>query len=384
MAQSKKRDYYEILGVGKNATADDIKKAYRKLAIKLHPDKNPDNKQAEEDFKEAAEAYEMLSDSDKRARYDRYGHEAAQSGGAGHYQDINDIFSRFGDVFGDDSPFGDMFGGGRRQSNAPRGTDLRIKLKLTLQEVAKGADRKIKIKRLHVCDPCDGTGAKDGKAIENCATCKGAGQVRRVTNTMLGQMVSQSVCPTCSGSGKRIINRCMACNGDGVTSKEETIDIKVPAGVTEGIQLSMSGRGNYPPRAGRRGRPADLLIVIEEVEDELLKRDGKNILYALNLSFPDLVLGTSVEVPTIDGLARITVEPGTQSGKVLRIKGKGIPELNAYGRGDQLIHIHVWTPQELTKEERTIIEKLRTSPNFSNTPKKGDKNFFDRMKEFFQ
>jgi len=381
MAQ--KRDYYEVLGVSKQANASEIKKAYRKIAIKYHPDKNQGDKQAEDKFKEAAEAYEVLSNADKRAKYDRFGHEAPGGGGfGGNYSNMEDIFDQFGDIFGD---FFGGGGGGRTRGGRARkkGSNLRIRVKLTLEEVANGVEKKIKVKRQNICSPCQGSGAENGTAFSECPSCGGTGRVRQVMNTMLGQMVSEGTCPTCNGSGKRIQTVCKSCRGEGVVAEEEVLSINIPAGVEEGMQLSMSGKGNYPPRGGQDGVSGDLLIVIEETNEGPLKRDGKNVHYDLFLSFPDAALGTQVEVPTINGKVRITIEAGTQSGKILRLKGKGIKDLQGYGTGDQLIHINVWTPTELNKEERKQLEKLRSSSNFSPDPEKGDRTFFDRMKEFF-
>lgn len=379
-----KRDYYEILGLSRDASQDEIKKAYRKTAIKFHPDKNPDNPEAEDKFKEAAEAYEVLRDPDKRARYDRFGHQGVGSGAGGGFggggMSMDDIFSQFGDIFGG-SAFESFFGGGGGRGQRQRkGSNLRIKLKLTLQEVALGVEKKIKVKRYVACDVCNGNGAKNGTAVTTCHTCNGTGQVRKVVNTMLGQMVSANTCPTCGGEGKTIDERCGNCHGEGRVLQEEVIPVKIPEGVGEGMQLSMSGKGNMPKRGGV---PGDLLIVIEEVEDEHLKRDGSNVIYDLHLSFVDVTLGTSVEVPTIDGSVKIKIEPGTQSGKILRLRGKGIKEINGYGQGDQLIHVNVWTPKSVSDDERKILNELRDSPNFKPNPGKSDKSFFERMKEFF-
>lgn len=384
---AKKRDFYEVLGVDRGASADDIKKAYRKLAIKFHPDKNPDDPTAEDKFKEAAEAYSVLSDDIKRQRYDQFGHAGvggASGGGAGGFSGgftMDDIFSQFGDIFGDSSPFGDIFG--RQGGNGRRvrkGSDLRIKLKLNLEEVANGVEKKIKVKRHVTCNTCGGNGAKNGTSLTNCNGCNGTGQVRKVVSTMLGQMVSTATCPTCNGDGKIISERCDSCAGEGRLLQDDLITLNIPGGVAEGMQLSMSGKGNVPARGGVAG---DLLIVIEEEEDALLKRDGNNVVYDMHLSFIDAALGTSVEIPTIDGKARINIESGTQAGKILRLKGKGVKDLNGYGKGDQLVHINVWTPQQLSSDERATLESLRHSPNFQPKPGKNEKGFFDKMKDFF-
>ncbi|MDX2189108.1 MAG: molecular chaperone DnaJ [Bacteroidota bacterium] len=378
-----KRDYYDVLGVTKSSSADDIKKAYRKMAIQYHPDKNPGDKAAEEKFKEAAEAYDVLSDPNKKAKYDQFGHAGVggASGNGGGFNNMEDIFSHFGDIFGDESPFGSFFGGGRGGTRQRKGSDLRIKLKLNLEEVTSGVEKKIKVKRYVACKSCGGNGSKNGVSLQNCGTCGGTGQVRRVANTMLGQMMTTSTCPTCNGEGKMVTQRCETCGGEGRTLEEEVIAIKIPAGVAEGMQLSMANKGNVPQRGGI---PGDLLIVIEEEENELLKRDGNNIIYDLHISFADAALGNpAIEVPTIDGKVKIKIEPGTQSGKILRLKDKGVRDVNGYGRGDQLIYVNIWTPKVLSNEERTILEKLRTSPNFLPNPSKNDKSFFERMKEFF-
>lgn len=379
---AKKRDYYEVLGVDRNATADEIKKAYRSLAFKYHPDKNPGNTEAEEKFKEAAEAYSVLSDEAKRQRYDQFGHAGsgagAGAGGFGGGFTMEDIFSQFGDIFGG-SAFGDIFGRGG-SPRGRKGTDLRIKLKLNLREIANGVEKKIKVKRYVACNACSGNGSKGGNSLTNCTTCNGSGQVRKVVNTIMGQMVSTSTCPTCNGEGKQVKERCEACAGEGRLMQDDMITLNIPAGVGEGMQLSMSGKGNAPVRGGV---PGDLLIVIDEEEDEFLKRDGNNVVYDLHLNFADAALGTTLEIPTIDGRARINIEAGTQGGKILRLKGKGIKDINGYTRGDQLVHVNVWTPQQLTSEERAMLEKLRDSQNFSPKPGKNDKGFFERMRDFF-
>ncbi len=385
-----KRDFYEVLGVSKSASADEIKKAYRKTAMQFHPDRNPGDKAAEEKFKEAAEAYEILSDADKKAKYDRYGHAAFGPGtGGGNYgggagMNMDDIFSQFGDIFGDDM-FGSFFGGGRQRGGGgrqrgTRGSNLRIKLKLNYEEIAKGVTKNVKVKKHVVCTTCTGSGAKDKNSSQSCSTCGGSGQVRKVTSTFLGQMQTVSTCPSCNGEGTTITAKCGSCKGEGRVYGEETISIEIPAGVQEGMQLSMSGKGN----AGERGgAPGDLIIQIEEESHEELHRDGLNVAYDLYISFPDAVFGTQVEVPTIDGRAKIKIPAGTQSGKIFRLKGKGFPEVQGYHRGDQLINVNVWTPQSLSAEEKQALEKFNTSGNFKPNPAKGEKSFFDRVKEAF-
>jgi len=384
-----KRDFYEILGVSKSASADEIKKAYRKVAMQYHPDRNPGDKEAEEKFKEAAEAYEILSDADKKAKYDRYGHAAfgpGTSGGGGGYSNMDDIFSQFGDIFGDDM-FGGFFGGGSRRSSGgggrargQRGSNLRIKLKLNFEEIAKGVTKNVKVKKHVLCNTCNGNGAKDKNSVQNCGTCGGSGQVRRVTNTFLGQMQTVSTCPTCNGEGSTVTAKCGSCKGEGRVYGEETISIDIPAGVQEGMQLSMNGKGNAGERGGFAG---DLIIQIEEEAHPELQRDGLNVAYDLYLSFSDAVFGTQVEVPTIDGRAKIKIPPGTQSGKIFRLKGKGFPEVQGYNKGDQLIYVNVWTPQQVSDEEKRMLEKLSESPNFKPNPNKSDKSFFERVKEAF-
>jgi molecular chaperone DnaJ len=384
-----KRDYYEILGVSKSSSADEIKKAYRKVAMQFHPDRNPGDKAAEEKFKEAAEAYEVLSDADKKAKYDRFGHQAFAPGsggfGAGHASNMEDIFSNFGDVFGDDM-FGSFFGGGRRGSGGgsrakgQRGSNLRIKVKLTYEEIAKGVTKTVKVKKHVVCTTCGGNGAKDKSSIQTCNTCGGSGQVKRVQNTFLGQMQTVTTCPTCNGEGTTVTAKCTACKGEGRVFGEETISIDIPAGVQDGMQLSMGGKGN----AGERGGyPGDLIIQIEEEQHPELQREGLNVIYDLHLSFPDAAFGTNAEVPTIDGRAKIKIPAGTQSGKIFRLKGKGFPEVQGYAKGDQLVHVNVWTPQHLNSDEKAILEKLNNSENFKPKPDKNDKSFFDKVRESF-
>jgi molecular chaperone DnaJ len=380
-----KRDFYEILGVGKNADEAEIKKAYRKLAIKYHPDKNPDDKEAEEKFKEAAEAYEILSNAEKRQKYDRFGHAGvggAAGGGYGAGMNMDDIFSQFGDIFG--GHFGGFGGGGGQRSGGRRvnrGTNLRIKVKLTLEEITNGVEKKIKVNKFVSCGTCKGSGAHGGSAFTNCSTCRGTGQVTKVVNTILGQMQTASTCPHCGGEGQIIKEKCKTCYGDGIVRGEEVITINIPAGVANDMQLSVSGKGNAAPRGGIAG---DLLIVIEEIEHEHLKRDGNNLIYDHYLNFADAALGTTIEVPTVDGKARVKIEPGTQAGKVLRLRGKGVPNINGYDKGDLLVNINVWTPQNLTVEEKKALERMRTSENFRPNPTSKDKSFFERMKEYFE
>ncbi|UBM59660.1 molecular chaperone DnaJ [Marinilongibacter aquaticus] len=383
---SNKRDYYEVLGVSKDASAEELKKAYRKLAIKFHPDKNPDDKDAEAKFKEIAEAYSVLSDPQKKARYDQFGHAGmggAAGGGAGGFS-MDDIFSQFGDIFGDESPFSSFFGGSRGGGGGRRGvrkgSDLRIKLKLTLTDISKGVEKKIKVKRYTACQTCNGNGAKNGTALDTCQTCKGQGQVRRVQQTMLGQMVTTSTCPTCNGEGKIVSERCEVCFGEGRQLTEDQISIKIPAGVTEGMQLSMSGKGNVPVRGGV---PGDLLIVIEEEEHPELKRDGQNVIYDLPVNFVDAVLGTDYEIPTVDGKVKIKLKSGTQGGEILRLRGKGLPNINGYGTGDQLVHVNIYTPTSVSSDEKRALEQMRNSPNFQPQSNSKGRSIFDKMKDFF-
>lgn len=374
-----KRDYYEVLGVGKGADEKEIKKAYRKIAMKYHPDRNPDDKEAEDKFKEAAEAYEVLSDGDKKARYDRYGHAGVSGNGGGFGgqggMTMDDIFSQFGDIFGDSgSPFESFFGGGRGQSRArgQKGSNLRIKVALTLEEIAAGVKKKIKVNKL-----VEATGVK----YENCDYCGGSGYVRQVKSTFLGQMQTTSACPKCGGAGQSIKDKPKGSDNDGLVRNEEVIELEIPAGVEAGMQLSMRGKGN----AGRNGGPAgDLLINIEEKVHEHFSRDGKNIVFDLFLNFADAALGTSVEVPTIESKVKIKIPPGTQGGKIFRLREKGLPSVQSYGTGDQLINVNIWTPKKLNAEETELMEKLRDMPNFKPAPGKEEKGFFERMKDYFQ
>ena len=382
-----KRDYYEVLGVSKSADVTVIKKSYRKIAMKYHPDKNPGDAKAEEKFKEAAEAYEILSDEQKRARYDRYGHAGVGGnsgfGGQGGMT-MEDIFAQFGDVFGGGggSPFGDFFGGGSRggQRRGQRGSNLRIKVKLTLEEIQTGVTKKIKVKKKVSCKTCGGSGAKDSGSVQTCSTCRGSGYVRQVRSTFLGQMQTTTACPTCSGSGQQITAKCKTCRGVGSTESDEILEIEIPAGVAEGMQLSMAGKGNVGSNGGSAG---DLLISIEEKKHPDFVRDGSNIIYELHINFADAALGTSFEVPTLSGKVKIKVPPGTQAGKMFRLRDKGLPSVQSYGKGDQLINVNIWTPKDLTSEERKMMEKLQKSPNFRPSPDKGERTFFDRMRDYF-
>lgn len=385
-----KRDYYEVLGIPRDADQATIKKAYRKLALKYHPDKNPGDKETEEKFKEAAEAYEVLSDADKRARYDRFGHAGMSGAGGGGFSGegmtMDDIFQQFGDIFGD-STFGTFFGGsagargGRTRNRGQKGSNLRIRVALDLEEIANGALKKIKVKKQRTCDLCNGSGAKDSSSVRTCQTCGGSGFVRQVRSTFLGQMQTTSTCPTCNGTGQTVTANCPKCKGDGRVYGEETLEIDIPAGVEEGMQLSLRGKGN----AGLRGGPAgDLMISIEEKPHEFLQRDGQNVIFELYLNFADAALGTSVEVPTISGKVKIKVPAGTQSGKIFRLKEKGLPVVQGYGRGDQLIHVNVWTPKKLSSRERELLEELRELPNFAPQPGKSEKTFFEKMRDYFK
>ncbi|MDO9338903.1 MAG: molecular chaperone DnaJ [Bacteroidales bacterium] len=379
-----KRDYYEVLGVSKEATKEEIKKAYRKQALKFHPDKNPGDKKSEENFKEAAAAYEVLSNEEKKARYDRYGHAGmggSANGFGGQGMTMDDIFSSFGDIFGDAFGGFGAFGGGRRGRRVNKGSNLRVKVKLNLQEIAAGAEKKIKVNKYDTCSSCQGTGAADSSGLSGCSTCHGSGHVTRLTNTMLGQMQTSSVCPSCGGEGKTITKKCTACYGEGIIQKEEIIKINIPAGVGKGMQLTVGGKGNAPRRGGVNG---DLLVVIDEEEHPELIREGNDLIYNLFISIPDAILGTHVEVPTVYNNVKIKIEPGTQSGKILRLRGKGLPEVNGYGRGDLLVNVNVWIPKSMNKDELKIFEKFKDSESFTPNPDKNDKGFFDRMRGYFE
>ncbi len=380
-----KRDFYEILGVAKTASADEIKKAYRKKAIEFHPDKNPGDKQAEENFKAAAEAYEVLSDPQKRQRYDQFGHAglggAAGGGGYGGGMSMDDIFSHFGDIFGGHfggfGGFGGQRGGGTR---VRKGSDLRVKVRLTLSEIATGVEKKIKVKKYVMCSHCNSTGAAHGSQPVTCSTCNGSGRVTRVQQTILGQMQTASDCPTCGGEGKIIKDKCAHCGGEGIVREDEIITINIPAGVMEGMQLSMAGKGNAARRGGVNG---DLLVLVEEEQHPELIRDENDLIYNLLLTFPTAILGGSVEVPTVDGKVKVTINPGTQPGKVLRLRGKGLPSVNRYGTGDLLINIGVYIPENLNKDEKAMIEKLSHSANVK-PGSSASKDFFSRVRNMFE
>jgi molecular chaperone DnaJ len=368
---SQKRDYYEILGISKNASEAEIKKAYRKLALQYHPDKNPDDAKAEEKFKEAAEAYEILSDANKKARYDQFGHAGMNGGGGfgGGGMNMDDIFSQFGDVFGGG------FGGGRARSGGQRtvkGSNLRVKMKLTLEEIAEGVKKKIKVNKLVNAE---------GVTSKTCTTCNGQGRVTRMAQTFLGNMQTQTTCPTCQGAGKMIDYKPADADANGLKRQEEVIEIDIPAGVEEGMQLSVTGKGNAGPF---NGIPGDLIVVIEEIQHDTLRREGDNIHYDAYINFADAVLGESIEIPTISGKAKIKVEPGTQSGKMLRLKGKGLPQLQGYGTGDLFVHINIWTPTKVSKEEKELLEKLQNSENFQPKLDGSEKGFFQKVKDMFQ
>ncbi len=389
-----KRDYYEVLGVSKTATADEIKKAYRKMAIKYHPDKNPGDKEAEEKFKEAAEAYDVLSNEDKRAKYDQFGHNMGPQGfpgggNGGFYSSggfsMEDIFSQFGDIFGGHYDFGSGFGGaagGRQARRRPtrKGSDLRIKVKMTLEEISTGVSKTLKIPTLVKCDHCNGTGAKDGTAFTTCPTCHGSGTVIHTQQTILGAMQSSSVCPQCEGEGKIITEKCTYCNGEGVERKENLVSFDIPAGVSEGMTYTVKGKGNAARHGGVNG---DLLVVIEEIKHPELIRDGNDVIYNLMLDIPTAVLGGSVEVPTINGRARLKIAPGTQPGKVLRLRGKGLPSTEGYGVGDELINVMVYIPETLNDKERQAFESIKDEPDIKATDSV-KKRIFSKLRHIFE
>ena len=383
-----KRDYYEVLGVQKSASADEIKKAYRKLAVKYHPDKNPGNKEAEEKFKEAAEAYSVLSDADKKAKYDQFGHAGVDgagpdfSGGFGNLNDIlNDLFGgAFGGGFGGFGGFGGGFGGGQRRERVYRGRDIRVRVKLTLEEIARGVEKEISIEKNVPCPDCGGRGARNSSDIKTCPACNGSGQVQRVVNSFLGQTVTYSTCQQCGGEGKIISNPCHTCNGTGLVRQRESIKVKIPAGVEAGMQMTVQGEGHAAKNNGING---DLLVVIEEQEHPDFRREGSNLLYTKVISVVDAMLGCEVEIPCLDGKQKIRVEPGTQSGTVTRLRGKGLPSVNSYGTGDLYVKIAVWIPKKLTKEERALFESIRQNESLKPNPTKDDKSFFEKLKDLF-
>ncbi|WP_243575263.1 molecular chaperone DnaJ [Candidatus Cardinium sp. cByotN1] len=374
------KDYYSVLGIERSATAEQIKKAYRKIAMQYHPDKNPGNKAAEEKFKAATEAYDVLSNPDKKQQYDRFGTQGFQEGGRPYGDDffegdLNDLFQ--------DSPFSSFFGGGRRTKRSSNyGEDLRIRIKLNLKEIALGTEKKVKVKRYTSCDTCGGNGAENGLAVEKCGSCKGHGVVRKTTQTLLGNMLTESICSNCAGTGNRIKTPCTDCQGEGRKLIDDLITFQVPKGVRKNMELTLRGKGNVPARGGM---PGSLIVQIEEEDDDRLKREGNNICYTLHISFIDATLGCEMEVPTIYGKVRLKIPPGTSCGEVLKLRGKGIADLNGYHKkGDQLVYVQIWTPQELTKEEKDILLSLRDSPNFIPKPNKKEESFFERIKSFFQ
>jgi len=385
---AEKRDYYEVLGVAKNASADEIKKAYRKLAIKYHPDKNPGNKEAEEKFKEAAEAYSVLSDADKKAKYDQFGHAGVDgagpdfSGGFGNLNDIlNDLFGgAFGGGFGGFGGFGGGFGGGQRRERVYRGRDIRVRVKLTLEEIAHGVEKEISIEKSVPCKDCGGKGARNSSDIKTCPACNGTGQVQRVVNSFLGQTVTYSTCQQCGGEGKIISNPCGTCHGTGLVRQRETIKVKIPAGVEAGMQMTVQGEGHAAKNNGING---DLLVVIEEQEHPDLRREGSNLYYTKVISIMDAMLGCEVEIPCLDGKYKVKVEPGTQSGTVVRLRGRGLPSVNSYGTGDLYVKFAVWIPKKLNKEEKSLFESMKNNDSFRPNPTKEDKSFFEKLKDLF-
>lgn len=385
---AEKRDYYEVLGIGRDASQEEIKKAYRKKAIQYHPDKNPGDKEAEEKFKEAAEAYDVLSNKEKKARYDQFGHAGMGGSASGGFDggfggfSMDDIFSRFGDIFGGGfggfGGFGGASQGGRRTS---RGSDIRIRVRVSLKDVMNGVDKTVKINKMVSCSHCGGRGAESEADIHTCSTCHGSGMVTRVVQSFLGQMQTSSPCPACQGTGKVIAKPCSSCNGTGLVKKAEEISFKIPAGVSDGMQLTVRGKGNAGKNNGVSG---DLLVVIEEESHPELQRDGNDLIYSLFISFPEAALGCEAEIPSADGSRlKIKIEPGTQSGKILRLRGKGVPDLHGYDHGDLLVYVQVWIPKKFDRSEKEMLEKMRGSDNFRPSPTKEDRNFFDRIKKMF-
>lgn len=384
-----KRDYYEVLGVAKSASADEIKKAYRKMAMKYHPDRwvsgsDAEKADAEDKFKEAAEAYDVLSNPEKKARYDQFGHAGfSGAGGGGYGFDMNTIFERFGDIFGDflGGGFAGFGGGASRGKRVRRGSDIRVKVKLTLLEIAKGCEKKLKIQKYVACSTCHGTGAQSESGISTCSQCNGSGQVMHTQRSMFGLLQQATICPNCGGTGEVIKDKCPDCNGNGVVKGEEIVSINIPSGVAEGMQLTVHGKGNAAANGGVSG---DLLVVIEEVEHEIFERDGNNLYINYYISFPQAALGDSVEIPLLEGKAKVKIQPGTQSGQVLRLQGKGLPELRTHHVGDLIVNVNVWVPKSLSKEEKAIIAKLSESDSFIPKPGKNEKSFFSRVRQFFE
>jgi molecular chaperone DnaJ len=386
-----KRDYYEILGVSRSASQEDIKKAYRQMALKYHPDRNPGNKEAEEKFKQAAEAYEVLGDPEKRRRYDQYGHEGMRGTNYREFHDINDIFSTFGDIFGSGfggSIFEEVFGTEtrtrqRRSHQGTPGSDLKVTIRLTLEEIATGVEKKIKVKKLKTCDVCRGTGAKSGTGTTTCPQCNGTGELRQVSRSMFGQFVNITTCPTCSGEGRIIKEPCSNCYGEGRIQGETTIKVNIPAGVADGNYIPLRGQGN----AGQRGGPpGDLIVVIEEQPHPYFSRNGDDIVYDLNISYPSAVLGGEVEVPTLNGKARLTIDPGTPGGRILRMRERGLPHLNGYGRGDQLVRINIWVPTKVNSKERELLKQLAAMEHITPSEEErhgSSKSFFEKVKDAF-
>jgi molecular chaperone DnaJ len=387
-----KRDYYEILGVSRNASQEEIKKTYRQMALKYHPDRNPGNKEAEEQFKEAAEAYEILSDKDKRQRYDQFGHEGIRGMNTHEFHDVNDIFSAFGDIFGrgfGGGIFDEVFGAGGRGRRATRnqhgtpGADLKVKLPLTLEEIASGIEKKIKVKKQKKCDVCNGSGAKAGTGTSSCPQCSGTGELRQVSRSMFGQFVNITTCPTCGGEGRVVHDPCPSCHGEGRMPGETTIKVSVPAGVSEGNYIPLQGQGN----AGQRGGPpGDLIVLIEEQPHQYFTRSGDDIIYDLNVSFPMAALGGEIEIPTLTGKAKLVIDPGTPAGRMLRMRDKGIPHLNGYSRGDQLVRISIWVPSKLNSKEKELLKQLGENEHISPSEEERhghSKTFFDKMKDAF-
>lgn len=382
-----KRDYYEVLGVSKSATEEELKKSYRKLALKYHPDRNPDDKESEEKFKEAAEAYEVLSNKDKKQKYDQFGHAGVDGqgfGGGGQNMNMDDIFSMFGDIFGGfgGGGFSGGFGGQRSRGGrrVNKGSSLRIKVKLSLEDIEKGVEKKIKVNKYVTCKTCHGSGAKEGSDSTTCTQCSGSGYITQVQRTILGNMQTQAVCPTCGGEGKIIKEKCTSCHGDGIVKQEEVITINIPAGVADGMQISFSGLGNAGARNGVNG---DLIVSVEELPHEDFERDGNNVCHQTYITVSDAILGTTIEVPTLGGKAKFKIEQGMTSGKVYRLRGKGLPDVNGSGRGDILVRVDVWIPKSYSKEEKKMLETLQKSKNFEPNPSAKEKSFFEKMKNMF-